>query len=89
MAKNMFAMVSGWMENGNINEFVKAHRGVNRFELVSFSFELLTPRLSLTIAQLWQLGGVARGLMHMHGQGMIHGDLKGVCIKTLGLSLSI
>jgi len=27
--------------------------------------------------------------MHMHGQGMIHGDLKGVCIKILGLSLSL
>jgi len=85
----MFAMVSGWMENGNINEFVTAHRGVNRFELVSSSFELLTPRLSLTVTRLRQLGDVARGLMHMHGQGMIHGDLKGVCIKTLGFSLDL
>ena len=29
-----FAMVSKWMPNGNINEFVQAHRGVNRFKLV-------------------------------------------------------
>jgi len=28
------AMVSEWTVYGNINEFVKAHRGVNRFELV-------------------------------------------------------
>jgi len=30
-----FAMVSEWMANGNINEFVKAHRDANRFELVT------------------------------------------------------
>ena len=29
-----------------------------------------------------QLGGVARGLVYMHGQGMVHGDLKGVCLRT-------
>ena len=31
-----FAMVSEWMTNGNINEFVKAHRNVNWFEPVGF-----------------------------------------------------
>ena len=31
-----FAMVSEWMENGTINQFVKAQRDVNRFKLVSF-----------------------------------------------------
>ena len=35
-------MVSEWMVNGNINEFVKAHTDVNRFELVGFWFLLLT-----------------------------------------------
>ena len=30
-------MVSNWMENGNINTFVKAHPDVNRLELVRFS----------------------------------------------------
>jgi hypothetical protein len=32
-------MISDWMTNGNINEFVKAHPDVNRLELVGFSFE--------------------------------------------------
>ena len=36
MGNNHFAMVSEWMANGNINEFVDAHRGANRFELVGF-----------------------------------------------------
>jgi len=35
MDKHRFAMISEWMENGNINEFVKKDRHVNRAELVS------------------------------------------------------
>ena len=34
MDSPQFAMVSEWMENGNINEFIKAHKDANRFELV-------------------------------------------------------
>ena len=34
MSENQYAMVSEWMVNGNINEFVEAHRDANRFELV-------------------------------------------------------
>ena len=34
MSENQFAMVSEWMVNGNINEFVKTHRDANRFKLV-------------------------------------------------------
>ena len=34
MSDNQFAMVSEWMANGNINEFVRAHREANRFKLV-------------------------------------------------------
>ena len=36
MCNNRFAMVSEWMANGRINEFIKAHSDVNRFELVGF-----------------------------------------------------
>ena len=36
MGDYQFAMVSEWMANGNISEFIKAHRDVNRFELVGF-----------------------------------------------------
>jgi len=34
MNDNQFVMVSEWMTNGNINEFIKAHRDVDRFGLV-------------------------------------------------------
>jgi hypothetical protein len=31
---SLFAMASEWMVNGNIIEFIRVHRDVNRFELV-------------------------------------------------------
>ena len=40
MGKRVFAMVSEWMVNGNINEFIGAHRDANRFELVRFLFTI-------------------------------------------------
>lgn len=41
MSENHFAMVSDWMVNGNINNFVKAHPDANRIELVGYSFKPL------------------------------------------------
>ena len=43
MAENRFVMVSEWMAQGNIKEFVKANPKVDRFGLVCLSFKLLTP----------------------------------------------
>jgi len=36
MTKNRFVIVSEWMKNGDINEFVKKHANANRLELVCF-----------------------------------------------------
>jgi len=44
MVKDRFAMVSGWMANGNINQFVEARWDANRFELVG-SLQPYYPRL--------------------------------------------
>ena len=38
MTETQFAMVSEWMVNGSINEFVKAHPDVDRLGLVGFPF---------------------------------------------------
>ena len=40
MSETQFAMVSDWMADGNINDFVKAHPDANRLELVSVSFKI-------------------------------------------------
>ena len=36
MSDNQFMMVSEWMADGNITQFIKTHRDVNRFKLVGF-----------------------------------------------------
>ena len=47
MTETKFAMISDWMDNGNLNEFVEANPDVDRFKLVSFS-PLRSLRLKLT-----------------------------------------
>ena len=42
MSETQFAMVSDWMGNGNINDYVKAHPKANRLKLVGFHFPSLT-----------------------------------------------
>ena len=75
MDENQFVMVSEWMGNGNINEFIQSHKDVDRFELV----RVFSHRWSPFADRPRQLKDVARGLIYMHDQGMVHGDLKGVC----------
>ena len=41
MSRDRFVMVSEWMANGNINEFLKVHPNVDRLELVCFLFKIL------------------------------------------------
>ena len=43
-----------------------------------FSVKSLTASAPLTPVKKLQLAGVAKGLIYIHNQGMIHGDLKGV-----------
>ena len=42
MKDHLFAMVSEWMINGNINEFIKSRPEADRFELVGAWFLLQT-----------------------------------------------
>ena len=45
MTETQFMMVSDWMVNGNVNDFVKAHPDANRLELVGFSLTCLRFKL--------------------------------------------
>lgn len=46
MSEDHFAMVSDWMVNGNINEFVKRNPGADRLGLVGF-LSIIPPRAEL------------------------------------------
>ena len=82
MSGDRFAMVSEWMTNGNINQFIMACQDANRFELVSSHVS----RNPIDVENLWfpQLADVTKGLAHMHSRGMVHGDLKGVRLRQHG-----
>ena len=45
MSETRFAMVSEWMVNGNINDFVKACPDASRLELVGVSFLPSSPQI--------------------------------------------
>ena len=54
MGNNKFAMVSEWMVNGNVNEYIKAYRHVNRFELVGLALLLASLLADSTLAPVAQ-----------------------------------
>ena len=66
-------MVAQWMENGNILSYVTKYPGANRLELVRSERQPFDPALTGK-----QLIGISRGLGYLHGNEVIHGDLKSV-----------
>ena len=52
MSETHFAMISDWMMNGNINEFVRENPSANRLKLVGFSFDASFYSSSLMVGRL-------------------------------------
>ena len=46
LVEGRFAMVSEWMENGNINDFIEKNPKANRTELVSLILNFANPQLT-------------------------------------------
>jgi len=72
-----FCMVSKWMGNGNMLNYVRTQEQVDRANLVSSFASFAVVCWSILTADV-QLLGITRGLYHLHSSGIIHGDLKGV-----------
>ena len=47
MSETQFTMVSEWLPNGNINQFVKTRLDANRFDLVCSPFRFLASYLAV------------------------------------------
>ncbi|KZP21573.1 kinase-like protein [Athelia psychrophila] len=88
---NPIAMISPWMEGGNLFQALEAQ---------PFTEALIRLRLrGLTGRSKYKLGGVARGLEHLHALEIIQGDLypanvlidsKGnACLTDFGLSFMV
>ena len=67
-------MVSEWMANGNIMEYVRSNAG-NHLKLVGH--DRTSPRHLLST---FQLADAAEGLKYLHSANIVHGDLKGVSL---------
>ena len=71
-----FSMVSEWMANGNIMEYVCSNDG-DHFQLVGFS--RIYPCYLLST---FQLADAIEGLKYLHDANIAHGGLKGVSLST-------
>ena len=69
-----FSMVSEWMANGNIMEYVRSHAG-NHLKLVGY--DRIFPRYLL---RTFQLADAIEGLKYLHTANIVHGGLKGVSL---------
>ena len=68
----MFSVVSEWMANGNIMEYVRNSPG-NHLKLVGHDYTFL-----FNLLNNFQLADAAEGLKYLHNANVVHGDLKGV-----------
>ena len=67
-------MVSQWMANGNIMEYISKNAG-NHLKLVGHDHTCPCHVLST-----FQLVDAAEGLRYLHNANIVHGDLKGVSL---------
>jgi len=70
-----FRIISEWMPNGNVTEYVGSNQEANRLRLVG---PACIPRGTLHLPRNPQLSEAASGVTYLHELGIAHGDLKGV-----------
>ena len=71
-----FSMVSEWMANGNIMEYVRSNAG-NHLKLVCRNHIR-----SCLLMSIFQLADAVKGLKYLHNANIVHGDLRGVSLSV-------
>lgn len=72
------ALVFRWYEKGNASIYLSCKDLGTKLTVVGV---LLRP-LCAALLPCLQIEGILRGLQHLHSNGIIHGDLKAVCIAS-------
>ena len=67
-------LISEWMSDGHLTEYVGNHPEANRLALVGVPPFIIVTLLSLPP----QVHGIAEGLYYLHSRTIVHGGLKGV-----------
>ncbi|KAF8593515.1 kinase-like protein [Ceratobasidium sp. AG-I] len=76
MFQGRLGMVSMWMENGSLHEYIRKNPDVNRYQLASCLFA----NINLPHANLEQCIQAATGVSYLHSIRMVHGDIKALNI---------
>ena len=70
-----FCIITPWLSNGNITEYVKRKPEVDRLRLVSVHHNLQTIHMNLRFRQLAQ---AASGLKYLHSKSVMHSNINPV-----------
>lgn len=70
-------MVSPWMQNGNVLEYMEKNKKADKLQLMCVSV-----RERMVVSDQSKMLESARGLEYLHAQlpALIHGDIKGVSL---------
>ena len=74
----VLCLISPWMENGNIQEYIAQHPNTDRKNWVR---HLMKGFNGLYCNTSDQVCGVASGLKYLHSVGIIHADIRSVSVS--------
>lgn len=78
------SLVHGWQENGTAGRYLIMHPALDVALSGGLLFSGFLPRPMIIS---WQVSGIAKGLVYLQSQDVVHGDIRSVNIHILNASL--